>query len=73
MLKELSTEAKPCPLCGKTRIYLELPDRAEFIYSLGITCAECGLKAYKNFISDIDIDNATSAVLKYWNTRYKEN
>ena len=68
MTRDLSNKAKPCPLCGGTRIYSDVPT-VDYIYSISIQCADCGLKGFKNFIKDVSIDEGTQRVLDYWNTR----
>ena len=68
MLRDLSEKAKPCPLCGGKRIYSDSP-KIDFIYTINIFCADCGLKGFKNFIKDVSIDEGTQRVLDYWNDR----
>ena len=68
MTRDLSSKAKPCPLCGGTRIYSDFP-KVDYIYTINIQCAECGLKGFKNFTKDVSIDEGTQRVLDYWNTR----
>ena len=68
MVRNLSEKVKPCPMCGSSRIYSDYP-KVDFIYSISIQCADCGLKGFKNFTKDVDIDEGTQRVINYWNTR----
>lgn len=68
MVRDLSEKAKPCPLCGSTRIYSDYP-AVDYIYSISISCADCGLKGFKNFTKNVSVDEGTERVLNYWNTR----
>ena len=76
MVRDLSEKAKPCPLCGSTRIYSDKSvttrtcyPSVDYIYSISIFCADCGLKGFKNFTKDVSVDEGTERVLNYWNTR----
>ena len=68
MVRNLSNKAKPCPLCGGVRIYSDYPS-VDIIYSISIVCADCGLKGFKNFTKEVDIEEGTRRVIEYWNTR----
>ena len=68
MTIDLSGKAKPCPMCGSTRIYSDCPE-VNFIYSVSIFCADCGLKGFKNFTKYVDTEEADRRVLEYWNMR----
>ena len=48
MIRDLTGKVKHCPLCGSKRIVSEFPTMDTF-YTISLQCADCGLKAYKNF------------------------
>ena len=68
MIRDLTNIAKPCPICGSKRIYMPYPE-IDFIYTVHIQCADCGLNGFINVIKDVDIDDAMERTIKYWNTR----
>jgi len=68
MTRDLTGKVKPCPMCGSKRIYLPYPE-LDFIYTVHIRCADCGLNGYKNVTREVDVDDAIERVIKYWNTR----
>lgn len=68
MLKNLTDIAKPCPMCGSKRIYMQYPN-VDVIYSVHIQCADCGLSGYRNVTKDVSVDDAMERTIKYWNTR----
>lgn len=70
MVRDLSKKAKPCPLCGSTRIYSDYPV-VDYMYSISIFCADCGLKGFKNFTKDVSEEEGTKRVIDYWNTRHQ--
>ena len=68
MVRDVSKEAKPCPMCGGTNIYTDFPI-IDVIYSIHIYCADCGLKGFKNFTNNVSIGDGTKRLIDYWNTR----
>lgn len=70
MVRNLSEKAKPCPLCGGTRIYSDYP-KVDYFYNISIYCADCGLKGFKNFTKDVSVEEGTKRVIDYWNTRHQ--
>lgn len=69
MTRDLTGIAKPCPMCGSKRIYMDYPKMMDIVYSVTIQCADCGLNGYKNLFSDVDFNDAMDRTIKYWNTR----
>lgn len=68
MIIDLTSKAKPCPICGSERIYMFYP-KVDVIYSVHIQCADCGLNGFKNFTDQVNIEKVTQRVLDYWNNR----
>ena len=66
MTRNLTGKAKSCPMCGSKRIYLKEPNY-DYIFSVEIKCADCGLTGYKNFTKDAK--NPIEKAIEYWNTR----
>lgn len=66
MIKDISSKAKPCPMCGSKRIYV---DKLTYnaMFSVKIYCADCGLSGYKNFTNKAK--NPIEKTIDYWNTR----
>ena len=70
MTIDISNKAKPCPLCGSTRIFLEEKHDMEPLgYTLYISCGDCGLRSFKSYTRSVEYVDAESRTLKYWNTR----
>lgn len=69
MMKDLTGKAKPCPMCGSKRIYMEEPTY-DGIFSVKIMCADCGLMGYKNFMRGAKAPEERT--IEYWNNRAKE-
>lgn len=46
MTRDISSKAKPCPMCGSKRIYMDEPNY-DLMFSVKIQCADCGLSGYK--------------------------
>lgn len=69
MMRDLTGKAKPCPICGSKRIYMEEPIY-DGIFSVKIMCADCGLMGYKNFTKGAK--NPEEKTIEYWNNRVKE-
>ena len=68
MIRNHNEKVKPCPMCGGTRIMSDYP-KVNVIYSVNIFCADCGLKGFKNFTQDVDVEEGFNRVREYWNTR----
>ena len=66
MTRDLTGKAKSCPMCGSKRIYLKEP-KYDYLFSVEIKCADCGLTGYKNFTKDAQ--NPIEKTIEYWNTR----
>lgn len=66
MTRDLTGKAKSCPMCGSKRIYLKEPNY-DYMFSVEIKCADCGLTGYKNFTKDAK--NPIEKTIEYWNTR----
>ena len=60
--------AKPCPLCGSKKIYIEDPNVDEQ-YEVKIGCDNCGLNGCKSFTEDVDVETAIERTINYWNNR----
>lgn len=69
MVRDLTGKVKPCPMCGSKRIHLQEPEY-DYLYSVKIQCADCGLKGFKNFTKDAK--NPIEKTIEYWNTRVSE-
>ena len=71
MYINVSDKAKPCPMCGSSQILIEVPQEIDRIYSLTISCADCGLRGFKNFLrSEVNpFTNGEQKLLDYWNNR----
>ena len=41
MTRNVSDQAKPCPMCGSKRIYVDEPEY-NVLFSVHIKCADCG-------------------------------
>ena len=65
-MRDLTGKVKGCPLCGSIRIYLE-EINSDYIDSIKIKCADCGLVGYKNFTKSVE--NPVARTIEYWNTR----
>lgn len=70
MVKDFTGKVKPCPMCGSKRIVSDYPTMDVF-YSISMQCADCGLKGFKNFTKNVDIDEGYKRLIEYWNTRAK--
>ena len=70
MTRDISSKAKPCPMCGSKRIYMDEPTY-DAIFSVRIYCADCGLKGFQNFT--INAKNPIEKTIEYWNTRTYED
>lgn len=70
MTRDISSKAKPCPMCGSKRIYMDEPTY-ETMFSVKIYCADCGLSGFKNFLRTAK--NPIDRTIDYWNTRACEN
>ena len=66
MTRDLTGKAKSCPMCGSKRIYLKEPNY-DYMFSVEIKCADCGLTGYKNFTKEEK--NPIEKTIEYWNTR----
>lgn len=69
MTRDISSKAKPCPMCGSKRIYMDEPNY-DLMFSVKIQCADCGLSGYKNFTNKAK--NPIEKTIDYWNTRAYE-
>lgn len=71
MYINVSDKAKPCPICGSSQILIELPYEIDSIYSLKISCADCGLRGFKNFLrrNTPPFNDGQQKLLDYWNNR----
>lgn len=69
MKRDISSKAKPCPMCGSKRIYMDEPNY-DLMFSVKIQCADCGLNGYKNFTNKAK--NPIEKTIDYWNTRAYE-
>lgn len=54
MTRDISSIAKPCPMCGSKRIYMD-ESNYDSLFSVRIQCADCGLSGYKNFSREAKI------------------
>lgn len=69
MTRAISSKAKPCPMCGSKRIYMDEPTY-DSIFSVRIYCADCGLSKFNNFLRTAK--NPVDKTIDYWNTRTYE-
>ena len=69
MTRNVSDQAKPCPMCGSKRIYVDEPEY-NVLFSVHIKCADCGLSGFKNFT--YKAKNPIQRTIDYWNTRAYE-
>lgn len=66
----VSDIAKPCPICGCSKILIEAPEDSDYIYSLKIKCENCGLNGYMCFgTKKVPFDEGAWKLLDYWNNR----